>query len=212
MANYYPVYIDLNHKPVLVVGGGTVACRKVETLLRYGAMVRIISPEIIPALQPLIDGVHCIWINKTYEREDIQNAVLVFSCTEKEEVNARVAQDAKARNILINVVDDPEKCSFFVPSVLKRGDLSIAVSTGGSSPLVARQIREELENFYGNEMAEYLELLRTWRLEAKNKLPGIKRQKLWAQVTDGRVLQLIKKGQLDQAKEVIENCFQSLLD
>lgn len=211
MTKYYPIYMDIENKPVLVVGGGRVALRKVRTLLEYRAIVKIVSPKLVPELEQLLDGVRCVWIAKEYSSEDIQDAVLVFACTEREEINARIAEDAKANYRPINVVDDPDKCSFIVPSVLTRGDLSIAVSTGGSSPLVARKIREELEDLYTEDMEIYLDLLRTWRQEVKEKLPVTKRVQFWEQVTDGRVLQLIKEGRIEQAKEVIANCFRSLL-
>jgi precorrin-2 dehydrogenase/sirohydrochlorin ferrochelatase len=210
MANYYPIYIDLDQKPVLVVGGGTVACRKVETLLAYGALVRIVSPKITPALERMIDGKRCRWHAKEYDPADMENVVLVFSCTEKEEVNARVALDAQTRNIFLNVVDDPQNCSFLVPAVLRRGDLAIAVSTGGSSPLAARRLREELETRYGDEMAAYLELLKAWREKAKKELSPEQRRELWEKVTDGEVLSLVREKKLDRAKEVIAACFQSL--
>lgn len=209
--SYYPLYLDLENKTVLVVGGGAVACRKVQTLLEYGAVVKIVSPRIIDELKALVDQEHCLWIAGVYSPEDIPGSVLIFSCTEKEDINARVARDAKTHNIPVNVVDDPDKCSFYVPSILKRGDLSIAVSTAGSSPKVAGLIRRQLEEIYGDEMAVYLGLLRTWRQKIKNSLPAGKRPLFWEKVTDGQVLEHIKNGQLDQAKEVIENCFRSLL-
>lgn len=211
MSNYYPIFIDLEKKPVLVVGGGPVAYRKVKTLLEYGACVRIVAPQIVAELKDIVDGELCLWIRKEYSREDIHDSALVFSCTEKEEVNARVAEDAKALNRFINVVDDPDKCSFIVPSIMRRGDLSIAVSTAGSSPLVARQIRGELEGLYGDEMKVYLDLLRAWRKEIKKHLPPDKRPEFWEKVTEGQVLNYIKNGQLEQAKEVIKECFRSLL-
>ena len=212
MANYYPIYIDIQEKSVLVVGGGLVALRKVETLLAYGALVRIVSPAAVPGIERLIDGVRCQWIKKEYAPEDIKDVVLVFSCTDKEEVNNQVAKDAKARFRPVNSVDDPANCSFIVPSIMKKGDLAIAVSTGGSSPLMARLIRQEIEEIYGEEMEAYLGLLRGWRQEVKQKLPVDKRSVFWGSVTDGRILSLVRKGQFGQAKEVIEDCFQSLLD
>ncbi len=211
MCSYYPIFINLENKPVLIVGGGTVAYRKVQTLLEYGAQIRIISPEVGPQLEELIDSKQCLWIPREYTEGDIQDVVIVFSCTDKEEINARVAKEAQTKNTLINVVDDPEKCSFIVPSIMRRGNLSIAVSTAGSSPKVASQIRQELEELYGHEIEIYLQLLKTWRIEAKNTLPLDKRLLFWEKVTDGEVLLNIKNGQLDQAKEVIENCFRSLL-
>ena len=161
MPQYYPIFMDLKTQPVLVVGGGIVALRKVQTLIHHGAVVYIVSPRLVPELKELVDGKSCFWLEKEYSSEDLRETVLVFSCTEKEDINAKVSSDAKARYRPVNVVDDPEKCSFIVPSMMERGDLKIAVSTGGSSPIVARQVRAELENLYGYEMADYLRLLKT---------------------------------------------------
>ncbi|MGI1658641.1 MAG: precorrin-2 dehydrogenase/sirohydrochlorin ferrochelatase family protein [Desulfitobacterium sp.] len=211
MSHYYPIYVELQDKPVLVVGGGTVAFRKVMTLLEHGAIVRIVSPKLNPEIKRLVDGVRCIWLDKEYAADDLQDALLVFSCTEIEAVNEAVAGNANDAFRLINVVDDPDKCTFIVPSIFERGDLSIAVSTGGSSPIVARQIRAELEKCYGEAYKDYLVLLKSWRKDVKNQLTAEQKEKFWAQVTDGGVLQLIKNGQLDDAKGVMEKCFRSLL-
>ncbi|KGK91745.1 precorrin-2 oxidase [Desulfosporosinus sp. HMP52] len=212
MSQYYPIFIDLHALPVLVVGGGKVALRKVQTLLHHGSLVRIVSPRLVPELKELIDGKTCFWREKEYSAEDIQDSMLVFSCTEIEEINAQVSQDAKANHRLVNVVDDPEKCSFIVPSIMEKGDLKIAVSTGGSSPIVARQVRGELEDLYGQEMAEYLALLKNWRSRAKSELPPEKRTVFWNRATDGEIRGLIKAQRLTEAKGVLEKCFLSLLD
>jgi len=186
--------------------------RKVQTLMHHGALVHIVSPRLVPELKELIDEKTCFWTEKDYSIEDMQEAILVFSCTEKEEVNAQVAKDANAHHRPVNVVDDPEKCSFIVPSIMERGDLKIAVSTGGSSPIVARQVRAELQSLYGQEMAEYLTLLKTWRSLAKRSLPSEKRSIFWQRATDGEVRELIKAQRLTEAEGVVEKCFQSLLD
>ena len=212
MSHYYPLFMDLENRWVLVVGGGEVAYRKVKTLLAHHALVRIEAPVLNPHLQMLVDNQLCVWVQKEYTEQDIQDAELIFSCTEKEIVNAQVARDARYVFRPVNVVDDPEKCSFIVPSLMERGDLSIAVSTGGASPIVARQIRTQLEKLYGEPMAEYLALLKTWRSEIKGKLPEFKRRLFWERVTDGAVLEMIKANRLKEAKGVIEQCFQSLLD
>jgi len=212
MPQYYPIFMDVEAQPVLVVGGGTIALRKVQTLLDHGAIVQIVSPQLVPELKELINDTTCLWSEKEYSTEDIQEAILVFSCTEKEEVNARVSLDAKAHHRPANVVDDPEKCSFIVPSIMEQGDLKIAVSTGGSSPIVARQVRAELQTLYGSEMAEYLTLLKTWRTIVKFRLSSEKRSIFWNRVTDGEVRELIKAQQLIEAKGVVEKCFRSLLD
>ncbi|HEY8911351.1 MAG TPA: bifunctional precorrin-2 dehydrogenase/sirohydrochlorin ferrochelatase [Desulfosporosinus sp.] len=212
MPQYYPIFMDVEAQPVLVVGGGVVALRKVQTLLEHGAIVYIVSPQVVPELKVLINDTTCLWSEKEYSSDDIQEAILVFSCTEKEDVNAKVSRDAKAYHRPVNVVDDPEKCSFIVPSIMEQGDLKIAVSTGGSSPIVARQVRAELQTHYGQEMADYLKLLRTWRNKAKSSLSPEKRSIFWNRATDGKVRELIKAQQLTEAEGVVETCFLSLLD
>jgi len=204
--------MDLEAQPVLVVGGGIVALRKVQTLLDHEAIVHIVSPQLVPDLKALINNHTCFWSEKEYSTDDIQEAILVFSCTEKEEVNAKVSSDANTHYRPVNVVDAPEKCRFIVPSIMEQGDLKIAVSTGGSSPIVARQVRAELQTHYGKEMAEYLTLLKTWRNIVKVSLSPEKRSIFWNRATDGEVRGLIKAQQLTEAKGVVEKCFLSLLD
>jgi|SRR5680860_143048 len=212
MSRYYPIFMDLKDKSILVVGGGVIALRKVQTLMHHGALVQIVSPRLVPELKELIDEKRCFWLEKDYSVEDIQEAILVFSCTENEDVNTQVAKDAKAHHRPVNVVDDPIKCSFIVPSIMEQGNLKIAVSTGGSSPIVARQVRAELQSLYGQEMAEYLTLLKNWRSLAKSSLPSAKRSIFWQRVTDGEVRGLIKAQKITEAEGVIEECFLSLLD
>lgn len=212
MPQYYPIFMDLTAKPVLVVGGGKVALRKVTTLLQHEALVYIISPKLIDELKVLVDNRTCFWSVKEYSKEDLGEVVLVFSCTENEEVNAQVSRDAKACCRPVNVVDDPEKCSFIVPSIMERGDLKIAVSTGGSSPIVARQIRAELEKQFSQEMADYLSLLKKWRTIVKSSLSPEKRNIFWDTATNGELLNLIRTDRLIEAEGVIEKCFLSLLD
>ncbi|NMA67902.1 MAG: bifunctional precorrin-2 dehydrogenase/sirohydrochlorin ferrochelatase [Desulfitobacterium sp.] len=211
MSRYYPIYVNLENKPVLVVGGGKVALRKVKTLIEHGALVRIVSPKILPELKKLVDDSNCIWQEKKYSSDDIQDAIIIFSCTEIEELNQRVAEDAAEACRLVNVVDDPEKCTFILPSIMSQGDLKIAVSTSGSSPFVAKQIRKKLEAEFGEEYKEYLALLKSWRKEVKEKMTNEQKEKFWERVTDGEVLELIKNNQLDEAKGVMTKCFRSLL-
>ncbi len=211
MAKYYPIFVDVQDQPVLVVGGGMVALRKVQTLLEYGAVVQIVSPRLVPELEVLVDNRSCCWSRKEYAREDLSKAILVFSCTEKEAVNAEVAGQAKELGRPVNVVDDPEKCSFIVPSIWQQGELCIAVSTGGSSPVVARQIRQELAAQYGQEMAAYLAVLKEWRRRVKASLPPEKRQQFWETATSAYVRELVRAKRVDEVKGVIEECFRSLL-
>jgi len=145
---YYPVFLDLKDRLCVVVGGGLVALRKVETLLGAGAQVRVVSPEIVPEIQDL-DGVE-LKLN-AYESPDLAGACLVIAATDDEAVNLAVSRDAAKRRIFCNVVDRPEECSFIVPSVVERGPIKIAISTGGVSPALAKRLRMELGAMVGDE-------------------------------------------------------------
>jgi precorrin-2 dehydrogenase / sirohydrochlorin ferrochelatase len=207
VANHYPVFLNLNKVPCLVVGGGEVAFRKTESLLLCGAEVTVISPELCPSLQELQETKHVTWICKTYQTGDCQGFQMVISATDQEETNALVAKECKAARTLVNVVDDPPKCSFFVPSVLRRGKLVIAVSTGGASPITARLIREGLEQQYGPEYDTYLEVLAEARKVVLKNVPDAERRReIFEQLSNGSLLRLIEQGCMYEAKEWVKKC------
>ena len=156
---YYPVFLDITGKKCVVVGGGEVAARKVVRLLDCGAKVCVVSPEIVPELAAVKKEGHIEHINDEYASEYLCGASLVIGATDNEQTNAAISQDAKAKGIPVNIVDDPQKCDFILPSLVERGDLTIACSTGGNSPALARYLREELENVYGEEYATLLNIL-----------------------------------------------------
>ncbi|MGC8833742.1 MAG: precorrin-2 dehydrogenase/sirohydrochlorin ferrochelatase family protein, partial [Armatimonadota bacterium] len=132
MESYYPVFLDLRGKRVLVVGGGQVALRKVKSLLECGAEVLVVAPEAVPDLQQMARDGRIRLVSREYTEVDLEGASLVISATDSRDVNQRVSADAQARGVFVNVVDDPELCSFIVPSVMRRGELVVAVSTGGN--------------------------------------------------------------------------------
>ncbi len=156
---YYPVFLDITGKKCVVVGGGEVAARKVVRLLDCGAKVCVVSPQIVPELAAIKQEGHIEHINCEYAGEYLCGAFLVIGATDNEQINAAISQDAKAKGIPVNIVDDPQKCDFILPSLVERGDLTIACSTGGNSPALARYLREELENVYGEEYATLLNIL-----------------------------------------------------
>lgn len=135
----YPVSLVLQDRAALVVGGGAVATRKVEGLLPAGAHVTVVAPEVTEALRALADAGRCAWRAKAYDAADLSGADIVFVATDDEDVNAQAYRDASGAHLMVNVADRPELCTFFLPSVLRRGKLSIAVSTEGASPLCIRQ-------------------------------------------------------------------------
>jgi precorrin-2 dehydrogenase/sirohydrochlorin ferrochelatase len=163
---YYPVLLDLAGRTVLVVGGGQVARRKVEGLAAAGARVRVVAPEICPAIRA-VEGTDCR--EQAYGAAALDGAALAVAATDDPAVNSQVAADCGPRGVLCNVVDVPEQCDFILPSVLRRGPLVIAVSTGGASPGAAGRIRRQLEDRFGPAYGLWLERLaavRAWLRDA----------------------------------------------
>jgi precorrin-2 dehydrogenase/sirohydrochlorin ferrochelatase len=156
---YYPLCLDISGKRCVVVGGGNVAERKVERLLSCGARVEVIGKTLTPALAAWKEEGRIVHREADFEEAQLSGASLIIGATDDETVNGRIAQNARARGIPVNIVDDPARCDFILPSVVERGDLLIAVSTGGKSPALARKVREELEEAYGTEYAVLLEIL-----------------------------------------------------
>lgn len=165
---FYPMFVDVEGRRALVVGGGPVATEKVGKLLDHGAAIRLVSLDVTPELQQLIDDgrIH-EFHRRPYEPGDLDACFMVIAATNLDAVNRMVWQDAEAMNLLCNVVDVPPMCNFIVPSIVRRGELALAVSTGGASPVVARHIRLQLEAQYGEEWEALVSLLRDLREELK---------------------------------------------
>ncbi len=145
----YPIFLDLDGRRCVVVGGGEVANRKARKLLQARAEVVVVSPEVKPELESVAAEVY----RRPYREGDLEGAFLVFAATGRRGVNAAVAREARGRGIPVNVADVPSEGDFALPSVLRRGQLQVAVSTGGASPTLARRIRYELESTFGSEWA-----------------------------------------------------------
>lgn len=158
----YPVMLQIANQPVVVVGGGNVAERKVVGLLEANAAVTVVSPTVTEALKELAAKEKIRWKEKLFSADDIDKAFLVIAATSDRHVNEAVAQAAKPYQ-LINIADDPERSNFYVPSVVRRGKLTISVSTDGASPTLAKQIRDEIANIYGEEYERYVDFLTTCR-------------------------------------------------
>jgi len=169
----YSISLNLEDANCLVVGGGTVAFRKVESLLASGATVKVVSPEVAREIENLGE---VEIIRRKFCGDDLEGMFLVISATDNREVNEQVAHAARERGILVNVVDVPDLCNFYVNAQVRRGDLTISVSTAGSSPATARKIREELEDRYGAEYAQFLSLMREYRPAVIDKISDPQRR------------------------------------
>lgn len=184
---YYPVLLNLKGKKCVVVGGGKVAERKTLPLLRSGAEVTVISPECTVRLKEENLKGRIQYISRRYKKGDLKNAFLVIAATDSNETNRKISEDATC---LVNIVDMPLLCNFIVPSVVRRGPLTIAVSTSGISPSLARTIRKELEGLYGREFVKHLNYIKKMRAKA---LSGIKNSKERTRFLRGLSLNAWKK-------------------
>ena len=187
---YYPVFLDLTGKRCVIIGGGQVAERKCRSLMKTGTLITVIAPEITKRLRDYKDTGVIKHIERDYRKGDITSAYIVISATGSRETNERVARDAESLHKLVNVVDTPDLCNFIVPSVFRRGTLSIAVSTGGISPAFAKEIRKELEKMYGPELEGKLKAIGKMRDRAKKEITGKKERERFIKKTT----LAIKKG------------------
>ncbi|MDQ4070001.1 MAG: bifunctional precorrin-2 dehydrogenase/sirohydrochlorin ferrochelatase [Actinomycetota bacterium] len=204
----YPVNLVLDGRDCLVVGGGGVALRKVEGLLAGGARVTVVAPTVDPGLRRL-PGVTVI--DRGWQPGDLDGMWLVIAATDDPSVNAAVYEEGERRRVWVNGADDPAHCSFTLPSVVRRGDLQVTVSTGGRSPALSTWLRRRLEAEIGPEYAVLLDLLATER--EGFKAAGRSTEGLdWRSALDSDMLDLIRNGQLDHARERLHTCLSSSSD
>jgi precorrin-2 dehydrogenase/sirohydrochlorin ferrochelatase len=176
-----------------VVGGGKVAARKVEGLLVAQAKIKVISPALSLELQLLADSGEISWLSRPYQEGDLQDAFLVIAATDEPAVNRAVWAEAERRGCLLNVVDDPAHSNFILPAVLQREDLSVAISTGGSSPALARRLRERLETLIGPEYGILASVMAELRPELIEAYPaGEARLQAALRVVDSDILNIIQ--------------------
>jgi precorrin-2 dehydrogenase/sirohydrochlorin ferrochelatase len=191
---YYPIYLDIQNRKCLVVGGGSVGTRKVKTLLKCGAKVTVISPNVSAQLKELAKVGSVTLIQRSYHSADLDEMFLVIGATDDAKLNRQISSDAERLNMLCNIVDRPQDCNFILPSIISRGDLIISISTSGKSPALAKNLRERLEGQFGEEYAVFLQLM------------GAIRKKLLSQAHEPEAhkqifKQLINKGLVEMIRE-----------
>jgi siroheme synthase-like protein len=200
---YYPIMLNIKGKRCVVVGGGKVALRKVKMFLDCGADVTVVSPALHQDLVRLAQDKAIRLIKRDYKQGDLDGAIVVIAATDVEEINRSVAHEAKKREILVNVVDDPGESDFIVPSFLRRGDLTIAISTGGTSPALAKKIRTKLEQDFGKEYGLLLPLIGEVRSTVKEKEIMV-REEAWQEALDlDSLIRLMQKGQRNKVKTLL---------
>ncbi|MEM7142202.1 MAG: bifunctional precorrin-2 dehydrogenase/sirohydrochlorin ferrochelatase [Actinomycetota bacterium] len=197
----YAVNVDLAGRAVLVVGGGPVAARKVNGLLRAGAVVTVVSPDAVPEIA---DDPDVRWHRREYRRGEVASYRLAITATDDPAVNAQVAADADNANIFANSADDPDNCSFTLPAVARHGDVQLAISTGGRSPALARWLRRRYERELSAGYDQLLDLLAETRVEVRS-LRGTSEVRGWDDALDADLLGLVRAGRIEDARSMLRD-------
>jgi siroheme synthase-like protein len=195
----YPVMLDLTDRPCLVVGGGAVAERKIAGLVEAGARLTIVSPWLTPALLQLATEAPLRWRPREYTAGDAAGFILAMVATDDVAVNAMVAAECRERGVWVNCADDPVRCDFILPSVFRRGAVTVAVSTGGASPSMARLVREELDALLPDDIAPLAEVVAAVR-RALSEGGVLLDAARWRQALDGELRSLAAAGRTSEAQ------------
>jgi precorrin-2 dehydrogenase/sirohydrochlorin ferrochelatase len=201
---YYPILLDLAGKRVLVVGGGKVAQRKIESLLEHGALVQVIAKELNSQIALMAEEGLIHYAGQDFSESHLDKAFLVIAATNDASLNRRVSEKAQQKGLLVNAVDQPSDCNFIVPSVLRRGDLVVAVSTSGKSPAFARKVREDLEEHFGDEFESFLTLMGNLRERILSQgLSQEQNKELFEKLIASRLLRSIREKEWERAASII---------
>ena len=207
----YPIQLEIENMPCAVIGGGSVALRKVKSLVRAGAYVTVISPVLCEGLTELAETGSIRHIAREYESCDVDGYTIVICATDNAKVNRQAAREARAFGVFVNVIDAPEEGNFTVPSSVDCGPLLLTISTGGISPAFSRMMRQELTETYGAVHGAFLTKLGVWRDEVKDILPtSSERESFWRSVLTRDVMKLLREGKLDKAEESIQDAISSI--
>jgi precorrin-2 dehydrogenase/sirohydrochlorin ferrochelatase len=206
---FYPVFLNLKGKRVVVIGGGEVAERRVESLLDTGASITVISPSVTPRLASLAESQLIGLQKRPYTQGDCSGAALVLSATDDSEASVAVWNEASGAGLLVNTADEPTLCDFIMPAVVRRGELTVAISTGGTSPALASRLRQEFSKMLGPEYSRLVELLGRARLEVRERFHnGRDRKALHYRILDSDIMACLKQddgeGAERRLRQIIE--------
>ena len=209
MPAYYPVYLNLQGRRCVIIGGGGVAEGKIARLLESGAEICVVSPDATPGIRRMASAGAIQWEPRVYRPGDLAGAFIAIAATNLREVNRRIFDEAEARGVMLNAVDDPPNCSFIAPSIVQRGPVTVAISTGGASPALARKLRESLQEsgeLAWADLADVMSAARA-RLRQKGMLTAIDPERWQACITP----QLLAMAQNGQEAEALETLLTGLL-
>lgn len=200
MDAYYPIFLNISGKRVVVVGGGKIAEGKVDKLMDCGAKITVISPVLTNKLRERASKGEVTYIPREYQDGDLTGAYMALVATDDNAVNQTAADEARDRGILVNTADDVKNCDFIAPAIVQRGDLTIAISTAGRSPAMARRMREELEQLFTEEYADLLTVLSQARTIVRRN--GLRPDpEVWQEAIDDELKAMVRRGELSAAKD-----------
>ncbi len=192
---YYPVYLNLEDRCCVVIGGSRHAAEKVRGLLNAGADVTVIAPKLNAELEALVEAGHITALRRNYQAGDLEGVFLVISATMDSAINAQVWEEAAVRNTLINAIDDVPHCNFIAPAIVRQGDLIVSISTSGIAPALAVRLRQRLTEELGPEYGRFLELVWPLREELPRLYPAFQqRRAIWYQLVDSDIIDLLRQG------------------
>jgi uroporphyrin-III C-methyltransferase/precorrin-2 dehydrogenase/sirohydrochlorin ferrochelatase len=207
---FLPVFFDIKGKPCAVIGGGAVAARKVAMLLNSGGKVTVVAPELCSTLKQQAESGAIFHIQSRFAPEHLNEAIIVIAATDNREVNKQVSEVAKAHRLPVNVVDDPDFCSFIMPSVIDRSPVIVAVSTGGSSPVLARLLRARLETLIPGSYGRLATLAEKFRGKVKQHFSESGQRRIfWENVFQGPIAEMIFAGREEQASNALSKAIES---
>ncbi len=198
--------VDLTGREVLVVGGGSVAGRKIATLIEYGAIVSVVARELSPELKNLVDNGRVKYLGGEFSLVFLKDRFFAIAATDDPELNHRISQAAQAKGMLINAVDQPADCSFIVPSIIRRGDLVVSVSTSGKSPALAKKIREELSSQFGIEYELFLRMMGKFRESVLSRSSDQKdNSRVFHSIVDSGLLDAVRTDDHMKAAKILSD-------
>jgi siroheme synthase-like protein len=195
---HYPVFLNLENRLVLLIGGGNIALQKVPALLESGARIVVVSPAVLPEFAEHAQKGALVWHERVYETTDLQGVGLVIAATDDEALQKRVAAECRERQIWVNVVDVPPLCDFIAPAIVRQGPIQVAISTGGVSPALAKFLRRKLEGVVGPQYAHLASVVQKVRGDIL-RLPKSRRDSLWECIVSDDFISEIQRDGAERA-------------
>jgi siroheme synthase-like protein len=207
-SSLYPLFLNLSGRDVLLIGAGEVALQKIRTLLPCGAKLHVVAPEATLEIQQLASGGELRWSARAYQPSDLEGAAVVFAATDDRAIQKRVAAEARERRILVNIVDVPALCDFYAAATVQRGDIQIAISTGGAAPALAKYLRGKIEALVGEEYADFARIVGPRRSQIL-ALPKERRKQLWERLASDLFLAQIKREGAETVARQVDDWIQN---